>query len=140
MKQVRIWAVANIQVKRHEHSNSKKFSGNPEHHRDCCGLQHHQWCINLRWRGLPASISRRHDTERHFPTVAERRGQGDHRPVRLYDLGSPQIMQLAIDPDEDFIDVECVAEAAVLPLQSYGVESSELNAESAPRAQRVLRD
>ena len=41
-------------------------------------------------------------------------------------------MLLAIDPDEDFIDVECVAEAAVLSSQAASINGSELNAEPAP--------
>ena len=42
-------------------------------------------------------------------------------------------MLLAIDPDEDFIDVESVTVATVLSLQSAGINSTELDAPEANR-------
>jgi len=46
--------------------------------------------------------------------------------------GSPQVMLLAVNFDEDFIDVEGIAIASVLPLQAAGINRSELDAEPAP--------
>ena len=54
----------------------------------------------------------------------------DNLAVLIY--SSPQIMLLAVDLYEDFIDVEGVAVASVLSLQSPGVYSAELDAEPAP--------
>ena len=42
-------------------------------------------------------------------------------------------MLLAVDLDEDFIDIECIAIAAVLSLQSSGMERAELDASEADR-------
>jgi hypothetical protein len=42
--------------------------------------------------------------------------------------GSPEILLLAIDLDEDFIDVEGVAISSMPSLQSPGVNCSEFNA------------
>jgi hypothetical protein len=39
----------------------------------------------------------------------------------------PQVMLLAIDLDEDFIDVEGIAKASVPPFQSAGINGSELD-------------
>ena len=47
-------------------------------------------------------------------------------------------MLLAVDPHKDFIDVEGIAVASVLSLQSSGVYGSKLDVEPAPLAQRVL--
>jgi len=56
----------------------------------------------------------------------------DHRIPRSLTLvacyRAPQIMMLAIDPDEDFIDVEGVAIAPVLTLQAAGINGTELYA------------
>ncbi|MFT6958023.1 MAG: hypothetical protein ACJAYC_003039 [Halieaceae bacterium] len=46
---------------------------------------------------------------------------------------SPQVMLLAIDLHKDFVDVERVAEAAVLSFQSASVQCSELYAPEANR-------
>ena len=47
-------------------------------------------------------------------------------------------MLLAIDFDEDLVDVERVAVASVPPFQSACINGSELDTEPAPSAQRVL--
>ena len=58
---------------------------------------------------------------------------------RLMQLLCPIIpILLAIDFDEDFIDVKSVAVAPVLSFQSSGVKCFKLYAEPAPLAQRVL--
>ena len=53
----------------------------------------------------------------------------NHFTVLIY--GPPEIVLLAIDSDEHFIDVEGVAIASVLSLQSSSVNRSELNAPEA---------
>jgi len=50
---------------------------------------------------------------------------------------SPQVMLLAVDSDEDFIDVESIAIASVLSLQSPGVKRAELDT---PEADRFATD
>jgi hypothetical protein len=42
--------------------------------------------------------------------------------------GSPQVMLLAIDSYEYFIDVECVAEASMFSLESSGVQGFKFDA------------
>jgi hypothetical protein len=52
----------------------------------------------------------------------------DINDLSILVYGSPQIMLLAIDLHEDFIDVECVAKASVLSLKPSSVHSSKLDA------------
>jgi hypothetical protein len=46
---------------------------------------------------------------------------------------SPQVILLAVDFDEDFIDVDCVTAASGLSLQSSGVQSRKLDAPETDR-------
>jgi hypothetical protein len=52
-------------------------------------------------------------------------------------LGSPQVVLVAIDLHEDFVDEEGIAVSPVLPLQSSSVYRSELDA---PQANRFAAD
>ena len=47
--------------------------------------------------------------------------------------GSPQVVLLAVDFHDYFIDIEYIAVAAVLSLQSSGIESAELDAPQTDR-------
>ena len=79
------------------------------------------------------------DSERFFPLapqqsskeslcgglIAARLKQDvDHVAVLIH--GTPQVLLLAVDPDEDFIQVPDVAEATPTPLQSPGIVRAEL--------------
>jgi hypothetical protein len=44
----------------------------------------------------------------------------------------PQVLPLAVDLHKDFIDAEGIAVASALPLQSAGIDGTELDAEPAP--------
>jgi hypothetical protein len=48
----------------------------------------------------------------------------DHVAVLIH--GTPEILLLAVDSNEDFVQVPNIAEAALTPLQSSGVLRSEL--------------
>ena len=59
----------------------------------------------------------------------------DHVAVLIH--GTPEILLLAVDSNEDFVQVPNIAEAALTPLQFSGIISTEL---LAPESNRFLRD
>jgi hypothetical protein len=59
----------------------------------------------------------------------------DHVAVLIH--GTPEILLLAVDSNEDFVQVPNIAEAALTPLQSSGVLRSEL---LTPESNRFIRD
>jgi hypothetical protein len=59
----------------------------------------------------------------------------DHVAVLVH--GTPEILLLAIDPNEDFVQVPNISEAALTPLQFSGIVRTEL---LTPESNRFIRD
>ena len=62
-----------------------------------------------------------------------RRGRLCNQLTSHFDYSSPQIMLLAVDLHKDFVNVESINVAAVLALQSTGINGSELDAPETDR-------
>ena len=59
----------------------------------------------------------------------------DHVAVLIH--GTPEILLLAVDSNEDFVQVPNIAEAALTPLQFSGIVRTEL---LTPASNRFIRD
>jgi hypothetical protein len=69
------------------------------------------------------------------PITARLNQNVDHVAVLIH--GTPQILLLAVDSNEDFVQVPNIAEAALTPLQSSGIVRTEL---LTPESNRFIKD
>src|ERR1700675_130669 len=81
-----------------------------------------------------------------WPRSSLRKNRSAARTVRLYQdvdhvavliHGTPEILLLAVDSNEDFVQVPNIAQAALTPLQFSGLPRTEL---LTPKSNRFIRD